>query len=191
MASIVLSLAKRFGLSEALVEFIATFLLLFGFALGCMWLHHHVYHQGEVAADTRNAAMNKTNSDRANAERDKLNAQISIVQSSLDEATSAVSVLQEQLKNEKANSSDYQHRIAVGEQRLSVLVRQRPADPNQAPESGTVGGLGAQPSVTADLDPAVGAGLIGLTSEGDVAIIRLNACILRFDALKAAVDSMP
>lgn len=190
--SLIAMLSGRFKVPEWIVETALAAVLVLGAYLGLLWAHHHVYHQGELAADARAAVRERANSERERAARDKIDAQIMTVQKALNAANDAVATLQGELDHEKTVSSDYQRRLAAGEQRLSVLVRQRPTDPaHPAPDGETAGGLGSQPSYTAELDPAVAAGLVGLTSEGDVAIIRLNACILRFDALKAAVDSMP
>jgi hypothetical protein len=43
-------------------------------------------------------------------------------------------------------------------------------------------------AVTAELDPAVAAGLARLTGEGDAAIVRLNACIAAYDAVIRAYN---
>lgn len=191
LTSFIASLALRAGLPNWMVQAILALLLaavLFGSLAG---LHHHVYHQGEVAADARNAKVNKANSDRANAERDKLNKQIAAVQAELDAARATVAAIKKEMDDEKAVSTERQRRLVAGDERMRILTRQRPAGPEQPPASGCAGGLDPQASVEADIDPAVAGWLEGFRLEHNEAIRRLDACILRYDAVKAAADAMP
>lgn len=68
--------------------------------------------------------------------------------------------------------------LLAGNQRLSVLVRSlRPAGTVPGAAAGDPAGAGMDHgTATAELDGAAAAGLVGLTGEGDTAIIKLTAC---------------
>jgi hypothetical protein len=101
-----------------------------------------------------------------------------------------VAKLQSELTHEQANSAALQSDLAAGRRRLSVAISGtcHPAQTEQA-AGATVAGVDSGAAATADLDPEAAASVAGLTSEGDAAIIRLNACVAAYDAVKAAADA--
>lgn len=172
-------------------KWIASLLLIGAVLGGGAWVHHHIYHQGELAADARNAAINKTNSDHADAERNLLNGKIALAQANLNAARAALAVLQKDYDNEKTVSSQRQLDLLAGRERMRILTRQRPTDPNRQAASGPAGPVDQGTAVVEDIDPGVSAWLERFRAGNNAAIDRLNACIVKYDAVKAAADAMP
>lgn len=191
IAALIAKIALRAGLPNWLVQAIGILLLCLTLFGGVAWVHHHIYHQGELAADARNTAVNKANSDRAKAELDRLNTQIAATQAKLDMARADVTRLSKELKDEKSVSTDRQRRLLAGTERMSILTRQRPADPNGQAPGGSAAGLDQGTAVTQTLDGRVASDLEWARQTRDEAIDRLNACISSFDEVKAAADAMP
>lgn len=191
IAAMILRMATHLGVPAWMVQAVLGLVLLAALAGAAAFEVHHIYHSGELAAEARDAIREKANSDRADKELARLNDRVRVVQAALDGARAFVAQLQKEMTDEKAASDDLQRRLRAGDVRLSVLTRQRPADQAQSPGSTAVGRLDQEPAVESDLDQEVAANLVGLTSEGDQAIIRLAACIIRYDKVKAAADAMP
>lgn len=191
IAALVLRLATRFSIRPWLLQLLLAAAAMMGTAAALVWTHHHIYHQGEVAADARNAATNKANSDRADHERNFLNAKVALAQANLTKARAELAVLQGNYDNEKAISTQRQLDLLAGRERMRILTRQRPADPNRPPTSGPAGPVDPGTAVTEDIDPGVSAWLEWFRAEHNAAVDRLNACIVKYDAVKAAADAMP
>lgn len=191
IAAFIAKLALRAGLPHWAVQ--AIFSLLLGIVVfgGLAFVHHHIYHQGELAADARNATVNKANSDRADAEQIRLNARIAAAQSNLDMARADLEKLSKELQDEQAVSTDRQRRLLAGDLRLRVLTRQRPADPNGQAPGGPATDLDQGTEVVVDLASGPAAAIDQLRTEHNEAVRRLEGCILEFDAVKAAADAMP
>lgn len=167
-------------------------LLLIGTVLGGgAWIHHHIYHQGELAADARNAVINKANSDRANAERNLLNGKIALAQSNLTAARATLAVLQKEYDDEKVISNQRHADLLAGRERMRVLARQRPANPNRPAEGGSAGPVDQGAEIVVDLAGSAAAAIDQLRVDRNEAIRRLEACIVKYDAVKAAADAMP
>lgn len=153
--------------------------------------HHHVYQQGVSAESSRRDVIEAANSARANKERDALNVQIATAQASLTAARASLAKLEKELSDEKSISTQRQRDLLAGRERMSVLTRQRPTDPNGQAQGGAAGNVGPGAGITADLDGRVASDLEWARETRNEAIKRLNACILDYDAVKAAADAMP
>lgn len=182
------ALALRFGVAAWMVELAAVLAL----AGAGTWYHHHVYHQGELAADARNLLVAKANSDRANAERDRLNGRVAAVQAELNTYTAALEALQRDYEDEKAVSDGRRRALATGAERMQILAAKRPADPNRPPGGAAAGAVDTGGAVdTYDIDPAVAANLEQFRVDHNGAIKAVSACVGQYDALKQAVDALP
>jgi hypothetical protein len=159
--------------------------LLIGAAIG---YRSHLINSGIAIEATRRDKIDAENSARAGAELARINAKLAGTQAQLTAALAHLDQLKSDLDHEKAASTALQSDLAAGRRRLSVLTRARaPDSAGQAPGAAAAG-VDPGAAVTADLDPAAAASTAGLTGEGDAAIIRLNACIQAYDAVKAAAD---
>lgn len=163
-------------------------LALFG---GWKWREHVVYHRGELAEHARGEARAKIESDRADAQRDALNKQIAVAQASLTAARANLALLKLELDNEKAISSDRQRRLLAGTERMRVLVRARPPGPNGSPGGFGTGLVDTGADVVADLAGGTAAAIDQLRVDHNEAVRRLEACVIAYDAVKAAADAMP
>jgi hypothetical protein len=148
----------------------------------------HLIHIGVSLEAARRDVIDAENSARARAALTQINAKLASTQAQLTAALAHLDQLKSDLDHEKAASTALQSDLAAGRRRLSVLTRARaPDSAGQAPRAAAAG-VDPGAAVTADLDPAAAASTAGLTGEGDAAIIRLNACIQAYDAVKAAAD---
>jgi hypothetical protein len=148
----------------------------------------HLIHIGVSLEAARRDVIDAENSARARAALTQINAKLASTQAQLTAALAHLDQLKSDLDHEKAASTALQSDLAAGRRRLSVLTRARaPDSAGQAPGAAAAG-VDPGAAVTADLDPAAAASTAGLTGEGDAAIIRLNACIQAYDAVKAAAD---
>ena len=157
---------------------------------GLAWYHHHVYQQGyDKRADEQLVIDAKSKAAALDA-LEKLNAHINEVQVELDKSTASLSTKQTELDRAKQNSNDYQVRLASGADRLHVLTKSNCANQAANPQSTSLTDLDNRTEVTAELDGTVAANLVKLAGEGDEAIARLNACIVSYNLVKTAVDSI-
>lgn len=185
------ALALRLKVAQWIVEAVLGFVAVVVLLLGLAWAHHHVFHKGELAEGARRDAVDVRRTAAANAERDLLNKKVAAVQASLIAARTAVAVLQEKYDHEKIVSDQRRLDLLAGRQRLQVLARQRPTAANGSPPGGPAGGLDSQPDIVVDLAGSSAAAIDGIRVDYNAAVARLNACIAKYDTLKAAVDAMP
>lgn len=116
------------------------------------------------------------------------NARIKAAQGRLDAAMADLAKLQQELSHVQVQGAALQSDLAAGRRRLPVLVHTRAPDPARPVDATRSPGMDSGAAVTAELDPAVAAGLARLTGEGDAAIVRLNACIAAYDAVIRAYN---
>lgn len=153
---------------------------------------HHLIQQGVSLEAARRDKIDADNTAKAEAEQGRLNALVAKAQAELGAALAHLDQLKSDLDHEQAASRTLQSDLAAGRRRLSVAIaRAGQADPAQPPDSTSAGGLDSQSPATADLDPQAASRVVELTGTGDSAIIRLNACIAAYDAVKAAADALP
>lgn len=183
------ALLLRYGIPMWAAKMLGAALLFAAIAGAGLAYHHHVYAQGEAAADARAAAREKANSDRADAELVKLNTRLAEKQTELRAAIADLVRLQKENDYEKSNSLALQSDLAAGRKRLSVLVRQRPADPAKPPDGSAIAAVGGGAAVSADLAERPAASLEWLRSTREEAINRLDACIAAYSAVEKAVDT--
>ena len=151
----------------------------------------HVYHLGEAASDTRWKAREKENSKRAKDELAKLNEKVAAARADLAIAVADQVRIETELSHEKRDSAALQAELLAGRQRMSVLTRQRPADPAGARQGAGTSVVGDGPAIVADLDPRAAASLEWLRSTREEAIDRLDACVFQYRAVEKAVNSLP
>jgi len=192
---VIAALLLRYGIPSWLAKLAGIVALALGLWAGFVWHDHHVFEQGVAQEQTRRDALDAANNAKAEAERQRLNAQLVKVQAQLDAARLSVAQLQAEVDHEQAISSDRQQRLLAGTERERVLIRA--LAPSQAgangqaqgPAAGTVDQAGGASSAT--LDPAVAGSLEWMRATRNTALKGLQACIIRYDALKTAVDAMP
>lgn len=181
------ALLLRFGVPMWLAK-LALLGLLAG---GAVLYHHHVYKQGEDAADARAAVREKANSDRAKAALAELNEKLAKKQADLDTVVADLARTGWELSNEKRDSAALQSDLLAGRKRLSVLVRQRPADPAKPPDAACPAQVDSGATFSADLAERPAASLEWLRSTREEAIDRLDACTKLYDAARKAVNDAP
>jgi hypothetical protein len=183
------ALLLKYGIPTWLAKVTAVGLaagLLIGGAIG---YRSHLINSGIAIEATRRDKIDAENSARARAELAQINAKLAAAQAQLAAAFAHLDQLQSDLDHEKAASTALQSDLAAGRRRLSVLTRARAPDPAGQAPGAAASGVDPGAAVESELDGKVAAGLVGLTSEGDSAITRLNACIQAYDAVKAAADA--
>ncbi|QNK67750.1 lysis system i-spanin subunit Rz [Variovorax sp. PAMC26660] len=87
----------------------------------------------------------------------------------------------ERVRNERDH---FEHLLATGGVRVSVPATCRPvvaSDPAAA---------GEPAEARAELDPAFAAAVAGITSDGDLAIVDLNACIDRYNEVRFRLNAL-
>lgn len=116
------------------------------------------------------------------------NARVALAQTRLDATLADLDKLQTELSHVKTDALALQSDLAAGRRRLPVMVQPTTADTTRTVDGTCAARLDPGAAVAAELEPAVAAGLAGLAAEGDAAIVRLNACIAAYDAVKRAAD---
>jgi hypothetical protein len=185
------ALLLRYGIPEWAAKLAALIALAAALIGGAAWYHHHVFEQGVAQESLRRDKIEGENSARADKERDALNVKIATAQKELDAARVTLAALKEDYVNAQAISSDRQRRLRDATDRMSILARPRPSDPNGPPQGGPAGPVDTGASVEVDIDPGVSSWLEGLRAEHNAAVERLQACIVKYDAVKTAADAMP
>lgn len=180
------SLLLKYGIPMWMVKLV----LAAALASGAVAYHHHVYKQGEDAANARATAREKANSDLADAELKKINAKLAQKQIELTAAIADLARLQKENDDEKINSAALQSDLLAGRKRLSVLVRQRPADPTQPPDNSCPAQVDSGATVSADLAERPAAAIEWLRSTREEAINRLDACVAAYDSSRKAVNDI-
>ncbi len=185
------ALLLRFGISTWLAKLIGIVLLVVSLGGAAVAYHHHVFQQGVTQESARRDKIEEDNSARADRERDALNEKIDAAQAVLDAARADVKKLTKDLSDEKAISSDRQQHLLAGTERMRILARARPPGPDQQTAGGPAvsGDQGAE--VVVDIAGTAAAAIDQLRTEHNEAVKRLDACIVQYDAVKAAADAMP
>ena len=82
--------------------------------------------------------------------------------------------------------NSFRDRLRSGAVRVSVPARVPACQPGPDP----VGPLALPDQARAELDPTFAQDLVRITSDGDAAIVDLNACIDRYNAVRASVTAL-
>jgi hypothetical protein len=157
-------------------------------AAGLLGYRDHLIHLGVSREAARRDVLEAERTRQAQAALRLANAQVKAAQERLDAAIADLGKLQTELSHVHTQGAALQSDLAAGRRRLPVLVRARAADPAGPVDAAGAAGVDTRAAATAELDPAVAAGLARLTGEGDAAIIRLNACIAAYDAVIRAYN---
>ena len=165
---------------------IVLILALFGFGV---YVHHLVYEEGYTAAEAIYQKSEAAATAIANKQLAEDNAKIAAAQDIIDSTQIDLSNKQKELQNEKVTSSNYKSDLLDSRKRLSVLVALSQTGTASQVVSSTAPRLDNKSEVTAYIDPTVASNLAGITTTGDSAITRLNACIEAYNAVKAASDA--
>jgi TRAP-type C4-dicarboxylate transport system permease small subunit len=173
-----------------LLEALAIAALCVTVAGGLMAWGSHRHAQGVAQEKARRDLIDAANDARAKIALAQLNGQVLAARMLLAQAQQRVGELQQEKDNVQTANAALQSDLAAGRQRLRVALaatgQAAPSGPGADPAAR---GLDTQPGATADLEPEAARRTAELTGEGDSAIIRLNACIVAFDAAKSAVDA--
>ena len=157
---------------------------------GLAWYHHHVYQQGYNQRENEQLVIDTKSKAETLNTLEKLNLHINEVQTELDKSTASLSTKQTELDHAKQNSNDYQVRLASGADRLRVLTKSTCANQATNIKSPSLANVDNRTEDAAELDGKVAANLVKLAGEGDEAIARLNACIISYNLVKTAADSI-
>jgi hypothetical protein len=183
------ALLLRYGIPLWAAKLALAGFLLVVAAGGAVAVVHHIYHRGELASDARAEAREKENSRLADLELAKLNEKVNQAKAELALAVADLVRIETELSHEKRDSAALQAEYLAGAKRLSVLVRQRSADPTgPSPGAGTAV-VGDGPTVIADLPGETSSHLEELRSTREQAIDRLEACVAQYQAVAKAVNA--
>lgn len=166
---------------------IGAFLAIIAALIG---LHHHIDRSGYERGVAEQVAINTKVTIAAQAKLLELNAKLRDAQTGLTNAQAIIANKQTELDHEKANSADYQSRLAAGIERMRVLVRSSKVADSGSPASSSTASMDKEPAFDAYLEPSVAIGLERIRLNENEAIARLNACIASYDAVKEAADSI-
>jgi hypothetical protein len=179
------ALLLRFGIPK----WIAMFAMFAMVAAGALTYRHHLIQQGVSLESARRDRIEAENSARADGERSALNELLRVAQAKLAAAIADLSKKEMELSNEKIISSQRQLDLLAGRERMRVLTHPRPADQAGSPGSTAAAGVDQGASVESDLDPRVASDLEWARETRNEAITRLGACVVAYDAVKAASDA--
>jgi predicted nucleic acid-binding Zn-ribbon protein len=172
------------------IKAIAGLLLAVALIGGYKTWEHHIFEQGVAQEKARRDKIDADNTIKAQDELAALNAKVRQAQSELASARDRLASLETELQHEKDTSADYQRRLAAGTERMRVLTIQRKAA-DTGPAAGTApAAVDPGAEVVADLAPSAGAAIERLRLNENSAVIRLEACINAYDAVKAAADAL-
>lgn len=145
----------------------------------CLGLFGIGYFRGEKSKQSEIDEMIRSK-EIANATLELRNKQIDDIQNRLD--STIYNLKASGVDNAKAHAENDQLRSDLSANRKRLLVTISERDSAKASSDSTAAGMGAQSTITAELDSTVAANLVQLTDKGDQAIRRLNACIAAYDA---------
>lgn len=165
----------------------ALFVCVLG-AAGLLGYRDHLINLGVSREAARRDVLEAERTRQAQAALRLANAQVKAAQERLDAAIADLGKLRTELSHVQTQGTALQSDLAAGRRRLPVLVRAHAADPAGPVDAAGAAGVDTGAAATAELDPAVAAGLARLTGEGDAAIVRLNACIAAYDAVIRAYN---
>jgi hypothetical protein len=152
------------------------------------WYQHHLVEEGRIEANAKHALADAAR-ERAEYEAVKLaNSQVASRQAALDAALAALADRERDLHEQQRHNAALQSDLAAGRVRLPVAVTLAGGHPAGQGEGGAAAGLDPQPEAGAELDPQAAGRVVELTGTGDAAIVRLNACIVAYDAAAKAVN---
>jgi hypothetical protein len=190
------ALMLRYGIPGWAAKLAGITALVLGLWAALAWHDHHVFAQGVAQEKVRRDAIDAADNAKAEAERLRLNQLVAQAQAKLDAARVRVDQLQAEVDHEKTISADRQQRLLAGTERERVLIRTIPG-PSQTGADGQTAGATARPMdsgsgpTSATLDPRVASALEWVRATRNAALDGLQGCIIRYDALKTAVDATP
>jgi hypothetical protein len=190
------ALLLRYGIPSWAAKLAGIAALVLGLWAALAWHDHRVFAQGVAQEKSRRDVLDAASSAQAEAERLRLDRLVAQAQAQLDAARARVDQLQAEVDHEKTISTDRQQRLLAGTERERVLIRAIPG-PSQAGAGGqaasaTAGAVDSGSGASsATLDPRVASDLEWVRATRNTALDGLQACIIRYDALKTAVDATP
>ena|SRR5689334_15379813 len=149
------------------------------------------YWSGHASNKAEVTAMKQTMHDAdvaAKAQVDLLNKDIKTRQDLLDLVPQEIDKMKGERDAAKSQTNSLRADLATARKRMSVVITPGSCNRTEQSEAAKSAGLGSQSTTTADIDPAVAAGLVGLTERGDNAIRRLNACLAAYQAAQQATQ---
>jgi hypothetical protein len=155
---------------------------------GLLAYQHHLVEQGRAQADARHALADAARERAAYKAVALANSQVAERQAALDAALAALADRERDLHEQQRHNAAVQSDLAAGRVRLPVAAICPGSHPAVQGEGGAAAGLDPQPAAAAELDPQAAGRLVELTGTGDDAIVRLNACIVAYDAAAKAVN---
>lgn len=187
------ALLARFALPRWAVELLGVLTLLAGFCGAVLWYGHEKHEQGVTEEKNRRDLLDFERDQQAKAELAKLNEQVSQAKMLLADAQGRVAQLTEEVNDAQAISGRRESALRAGVERERVLIRALGTGPNAAPGQGADAGSGpvdqAGGPTAAILDPAVASDLERVRLSRNTAINAARACVIQYDALKAAIDT--
>lgn len=151
-------------------------------------------HLVDVGVAQESARRDQVDHDRdvqAKAERDRLNGIIATKQAALNAALAKVDQQGKEISDAQAHSAVLQSDLAAGRRRLSVAItgacHPNPDGHDQGTAAAELDSAGG-PAI-ASLDGRAAADLEWMRQTRNDAIVGLQACVVAYDAVKAATDS--
>lgn len=163
--------------------------LLVAMAIGAALAYRaHLVDEGRDAADAHHAQLDAVREKAASGALAAANLTIAAKQAALDAATAALADRERDLHEQQTRATALQSDLAAGRVRLPVAARCAGGGAAGKGQIVSAAGLDPQPAIAAELDPQAAVRLSQLTGTGDDAIVRLNACIVAYDAAVKAVN---
>lgn len=152
--------------------------------------HHHIYQSGVDAENTRWLKIESDAKAKAESVLAVSNGKVKALQAILDDTQSKLTAKLKGLQDAKVTAASLTSDLRSGAKRMSVRASAPAGCPTGSLEGSAPVNDDHGTEITADLDPALAADIANDYATGDQAIMRLNACIESYDAVKAAADAL-
>lgn len=150
------------------------------------WADHYI-ERGIAQEKARRDKIDADNKYKADAALAEANKKVEVAEQKLADASLKIAQKETELQHVKTDNQIMQSDLIAKRKRLSVLVSS--SDPAGNSKDSTTGPVDQGAKVTAELDGQVAANLVELVGIGDQAIIRLNACIEKYEKVEEIVNS--
>jgi len=146
--------------------------------------------RGVAQESARRDLIDEKNRNTAQAALIALNKQILIAKNQLAEAQEQLSKLQTEAQSAQTESLIRESALRSGAERMRITVIQHNATAAAGPDGdSSITAVDTGTRVVEDLPPEIAGDLESLRRNENTAIDRLNACIVAYDAVKAAIEA--
>lgn len=148
----------------------------------------HYIDRGIAQERSRRDKIDADNKAKTEAALEQANSKVKNAEKALADVSLKIAQREMELQHVKTDNEILQSDLISKRKRLSVLLASGDSAGNGKDTSAGYVGKGSK--VAAELDPAVAANLVELAGVGDQAIIRLNACIEKYEKAESIVNSL-